>query len=381
MKFPLSKLPTIPGLAVAVLLAQAFLGVGSLARAQVNGAPKSIGPRSLFPSDYNLEIRVDVARLEELGLLAEVQRSPAVMLLAEFRRSFGFPIDELIRITYAAAQRDSGPNGEWISPQSLWVFEGSERVAIQADRRVLPEKEPQDVGNVACVFANTGILLSPRAGLLFYVDQGILPVDWVRPILSGKTRGGVAMPQLTELTTARGVVASVASILTRRIRSGDEFLPGLPDAALSDSDPIQGVRVMLFETEGERLSLELRLRFAKGTDGSQRMLRELIRYREGLSGEPFLKPVMDLIGAIRFDEAGADAVVTLDLGAGRIAERNVSRLVMLVAQAGVLEFGRSTEALEIEEVAEEIEEAPLEEPPPAKEVPPPSIDRKRRQDG
>jgi hypothetical protein len=138
---------------------------------------------------------------------------------------------------------------------------------------------------------------------------------------------------------------------------------------------------MLAEPDDERLLIELRLRFTRGTDGPECMLRELERYRERLAQQSALAPITDLLHEIRMTRANADAVVTLELGRGRVAIKNLARLTMLVVRALFSDSAHVVEELQAVEGIDSIEEAPVEEPQPAQDAPPARKDPKRRGDG
>jgi hypothetical protein len=185
------------------------------------------------------------------------------------------------------------------------------------------------------------------------------------PILRGEQRGGVASPSLTELTTIRNALALVVAMAPTGRQPGSLLLPGLPDDALTPDDPVLGSRIALLEPEAERISIEVCLRFIHGTVGPERLARALTEYRDEVVKEVELRAVANLLRQIRITTAGPDVVAVLDLGSGRAAIANLSRLVLSMVQA--FSTGRATAQPEIEIVEVEAAEPTEHEhdgPPP-----------------
>ncbi|MGE0142765.1 MAG: hypothetical protein AB7I19_19105 [Planctomycetota bacterium] len=343
-------------LALASLAFACLLGSNGFAQDRPAPATKTIGPRSLYPAEYDFEIRVDVARLDELGLLAEVQRSVASAVLAEFRSTFGFPMDELTALTYVRRRFLDRPEEDWqggVSPHALWVFEGSDRVGLVEDRGTLAGVSASVIAGTTCVFDQGEGFIAPRPGLLFYVESGADSETWLPPILRGEQRGGVAVATLTELTTIRNALAVVVAIAPTGPQSGYILLPGLPDDALTPEDPVLASRIALLEPEDESISIEVRLRFARGTVGPDRLARALTKYRDEVVKAVELRTVANLLREIRITASGADVVASLDLGSGRAATANLTRLVLSAVKALVM--GRAMPPPEVEIVEVEVE--------------------------
>lgn len=322
----------------------------AIAQDRPASAAKSIGPRSLYPADYDFELRVDIARLDELGLVAELQRSVASVVMAEFRSTFGFPMDELTSLTYVRRRFLDQPTEEWIAPHGLWVFEGSDRVDLVEDRKALAGRSATVIAGTRCVSDQGECLIAPRPGLLFFTDAGADSESWPLPILRGEQRGGVATASLTELTTIRNALALVVAMAPTERQTGNMLLPGLPDDALTPDDPVLASRIALLEPADERISIEVRLRLTHGTVGPERLARALTKYRDEVVKEVELRTVANLLREIRITTSAPDVVAVLDLGSGRAAIANLSRLVLSMLQALVMGHAILQPEIEIVEV-------------------------------
>ena len=80
------------------------------------GQEPELGPRSFFPPDYTGETYVDLEALRDTDLWDGLQRQMVVrMALAEFRRSYGFALDDVRQLRTALLMAQDSPGAEWVT--------------------------------------------------------------------------------------------------------------------------------------------------------------------------------------------------------------------------------------------------------------------------
>lgn len=322
-----------------------------------------LGPRSFAPEDYDGEVVVDVARLVDLGLLAEVQRSPLNMLLGHFRDTFGFDIEEVERVRFAIRQHH-GEGEERVPEQSMWVFEGGPAVALGKGKLA---GEVRSAGDVKLLDSEFGELCSPRPGLLAFEPGRRRSGSDSRMtgLVDGTKKSGVPCPALLEITTKQGVIASIASVLP----PGEPLhMPGIGPDWTDAADRISAIAMRLSaapgaDGDGYALAITAVLRFENGETGPALFQTRLKASLLEVAAEPKAKPIKGLIEAVTTEVAGRDLVVTLPLGAGRAGSGKLAQVVTFLGALALSPMEAVAEEVVIE-AQPEPEPAPL--PPPVR---------------
>ncbi|MBI5852509.1 MAG: hypothetical protein HZB39_15965 [Planctomycetes bacterium] len=322
-----------------------------------------LGPRSFAPEDYDGEVVVDVVRLADLGLLADLQRSPLAMLLGKFRDTFGFDLEEVERVRFAIRQ-GHGEGEERVRGQKMWVFEGGPEVALGKGQLA---GEADSVGDVKLLHDEIGAVCSPRPGLVAFEPKQYGSESRMTGLVDGTKKSGVPCAALLEITTKPGVIVSIATV----VPPGESLrMPGVGPDWTDAADRITAMALRLNAEPGaggDALAITAVLRFDVGETGPALFQTRLKAALVEAAAEPKAKPIKGLIEAVTTAVAGRDLVVTLPLGAGRAASGKLAQAVIFL---GALVLSP------VEAVAEEvvIEAQPEPEPEPA--PPPPPVRRR-----
>ncbi len=318
-----------------------------------------LGPRSFAPEDHDGELVVDVARLIDIGLLAEVQRSPLNLLLGHFRDTFGFDIEDVERVRFAIRQRQ-GEGEARVPMQTMWVFEGGPAVALGKGKLA---GEVHSVGDVKLLDSEFGKVCSPRPGLVAFEPRPGDSDSRMTSLVDGTKKGGVPCPALLEITTKQGVIASIASVLP----PGEPLrVPGVGPDWTDDTDRITAMALRLSAepgADGEALAITAVLRFETGEKGPSLFQTKLKEMLVGIAAEPKAKPIKGLIEAVTTELAGRDLVVTMPLGAGRAGSGKLAQVVTFLGALALSPMEAAADEVVIE-AEPEPEPAPL--PPPVR---------------
>ncbi len=325
-----------------------------------------VAARSFTPPDYGAVVFVDVARLDDLGLLGELQRSPLQMLGTMFREEFGFSIDHLERVSLfmAEAQDQSSRRPR----HSIWVFEGSESVGLDQRKTTA---EPERIGNAKLLETDAGLLCSPRPGLLLLEPREGAGEPRLRDLLTGKAQPGVPLPTLLEVNSRPGAIAQIARVIPRDPNEYRMLLPGVGEDWAEESDPPDVMSLRLAEDpKSKELSVTLLVRFASGESGPARLEGRVAEALAEARKNDRVALFRELFERITTKTAGRDFVATLPLGAGREALGRLTKFALMLGSIGMTAESVVLEEVEVVE-AVEVEPVPVEEKPVEKPVPPP----------
>ncbi len=338
-----------------------FVSVLSLAFAALASAQAPpLGPRSFAPMDHGGEIGVDVRRLDDLGLLAELQRSPIAMLGAKFRDTFGFSIEELDRVSFFIKEL-RGESGGRRGEESVWVFEGSDKVGLGT---VELEGERTSVGEVKFLDSRIGQFCSPRAGLLVLDPKGA-QAQRLEQLVRGTAKPGAPMPELLELTARPGSIAWVARVIPDRREEWGMLIPGMGSDWATDEDPPRAIALRVTEDpKTHALAVTLLVRFVNGEVGPARLQSHLEPALETARSDPQLKPFRALFDGVTTKISGRDLEAVLALGEGRAAIGKLSQFAILVASTGMSTRQQELEIVEFDDVTPQAPE-PAPQPAPA----------------
>ncbi|MFO1054865.1 MAG: hypothetical protein U1F36_21815 [Planctomycetota bacterium] len=325
------------------------------------------GPRSFLPPDYDGEMKVDVRRLDDLGVLAELLRSPLGTFAGAFQREFGFSIEDLDRVTYAFREhtRGSGDQEQSIPERSIWVFEGGKSVDLTAEAA---GGDPGTLGGVKFVERDGKEMCSPRAGLLVIEGHfGETRRHLISSVLEGKRKGGVPRPEVLELSGRPHLLLSVVRLVPESEANTTRFFPGVGTDWTVETDPPAALCLRVAEdpkTEG--LKAEVLVRFQKGDAGPQLFGEKFKGLIASAVEMKQMLPFKDLLTAVVIRTEGRDCVATVDFGTGREAVGKLGKLGLMIGMWGM---GSSVERVEAVQAV------------PAPAVPAPATEPKREDGG
>lgn len=320
----------------------------------------NFGPRSFLPPDYDGEIKIDVRRLDDLGVLAELMRSPVGALAGTFQKQFGFSIEDLDRVTFAIRDRsrEAAQKEGYVGQRSVWVLEGGKSVGIAADAA---GGEPGMLGGVKFIERDGVEMCSPRAGLLVMEGHFGETRHLISSVLEGKRKGGVPRPEVLELSGRPHLLLSVVRLVPESEANTTRFFPGVGTDWTVETDPPAALCLRVAEdpkTEG--LKAEVLVRFQKGDAGPQLFGEKFKGLIASAVEMKQMLPFKDLLTAVAIRTEGHDCIATLDFGAGREAVGKLGKLGLMIGMWGM---GSSVErAQAVQAIPAPAAPAPVTEP-------------------
>lgn len=312
---------TIPGMhprcSIVALLASALPLAGQ------DGPP--LTARSFAPAEHGLAAFVDVAALVDSDFWDTLEKSPAQLLLEEFRRAFGFRLDEVERFDAAVGFPAVAAGADEGSAAAVLVLQGSERVGLGAVdlERLDPDYRLIEVAGHAVLRGSDPAIAAPRPGMLVLGES-----HHVLGILQGTRRGGVPAPDLLPLIPVGRSLAWFAMLT-----DGAETRSRLPDWFLAD-DPPHHLAAQLWRRDADgHLMLTARAGFETGERGPDRLLQQIAGGRALARESPQLRFLDALLERLTSRADGRDLVLELDLGDEPAAVEALVRAVVVTVVA------------------------------------------------
>ena len=327
--------------------------------------------RVFLPAEHTALMRANIDELVEAGLWDAIERSVLRMPLAAFYDTFGFDLADVDRVQFAQRIEDRPDEAvPWRQQRlAVWTFEGSDRVtATKLNDQLLLGSEVVQVADVAVHrHPGGGEIASPAPGLLVLSDPSGFH-DSPKPpprilsdtLLSTHASGGVPAADLMPLTASRNALVRLAMVGSTKEGLDPATMRPFPSTWFAPDRPLDGVRFQLVrEPETDALRFELLLRF-RDMIGAAHMAKAYDDTLAELAADRSAAPLAALLKPVTKTVAKNDVTLTLDLGTGRDATAEFTRLLGAVAPLMIL-TARPGEPVEAVEIAAPVAPEPVPE--------------------
>jgi hypothetical protein len=334
--------------------------------------PAQVSLHGFAPTDHTTEFRVDMAALVDTELWDLVERSPARMLLAQFRKQFGFDLADLdrVRLSQSVEPAPDGAPAWRVVRHQVWVLEGGARVGLDGMsaeflagypriERVggLELRSDDGSGQELVAPAPGALVLSQKSDFTAMIEGRDPGPGPVRQLLTGERKGGVPVPDLMALTASPHALLLIAAVPGAGTSLDPSSMQPFPEEWFVADDLPEGFRLQLVRPKDapERFRFEILVRFAAGDGaGLKTMIEGFEASRLAWAEDPRLKPLAVALAPVQTRREGADLVAVLDLGTERELGARLSPLLVLALSSLLVEV-REVEAVERAVVVEGLE--------------------------
>src|SRR5262245_3988129 len=280
-----------------------------------------------LPRDYQAEMVTDWAALRDIGLVAALERLPAVTdFFDQLAAGHCCDFDQLRRVRTALVLDPEG-TGRSMRMVSIAEIDGTAKLPADGDHW----KEYAAAGftgRQSTGGAYTLVAVAPGSGLVVTGEHELLD-----PLLRGVRPAGGAHPDLAAFAAGDGVLAQYAAGTFGRPAHAVTATVGFPGHHDAD-DPCEFVRLRLAADRDGQLAASLTLRYRRGSANLRRTEQDFRARFDEWSAAPEFAALAPLLREVVIAHDDRDLHVRWDLGSPNTALRKLERAALALMSMG-----------------------------------------------